>query len=79
MGDRGYGFIENIEAIMNEIRAHAHEYPDGQKFFCIVWDNDVTKEYIIHRSEAEEFLPDMRLKKAIKLIAIERFRDEEDS
>jgi len=61
---------------LNKLNVNAMEYPDGQKFFCIVWDNKVTKEFVIHKNEAEEFFPELAVRKAIKILARERFSNE---
>ena len=61
---------------MNKIHVTAMEYPDGQKFFCIVWNEIITKEFVINKEEAEEFYPEISIRKAIKIIARERFKDE---
>lgn len=58
------------------IRTSLYEFPSGDKWHCIVWDMDKKATYIVKVDEALEFYPCMKLRRAIKLIAIERFKDE---
>lgn len=57
------------------IKTNLYEYPYGDKWFCIVWDDTKNCEYIIKKDEAEQIYPDEDIRKAVKKLAIAWFKN----